>query len=298
MSRVAGYENPRAAQIAADARRTARQATARANRRRAWPRWLERAVKIGRIGVPLALTGGLAAWLWGTGVAQHSWEVVDAGLLRITAQSGLAVGEVLLSGRKEADKEAVLAALGVSRGSPMLAFHPGQARAALEALPWIESAIVERRFPDTIFVRIAERVPMALWQHDQKLFLVDGRGVVLSSTNLDRYPNLPILVGSDAPGHGPELLAALQSVPTIARRVDAAVLVGGRRWDLRLDNGVDVRLPESDIAAALQQLVEAEAAHGVLEKDIVAVDLRVPDRLTIQTSAEAAERRRSPPKKA
>jgi cell division protein FtsQ len=86
-------------------------------------------------------------------------------------------------------------------------------------------------------------------------------------------------------------------VPTLAKRIDAAVWVSERRWDLRLDNGVVIRLPETEIAAALRQLDDLEKSHPFLDRDIVAVDLRLPDRLVVQTSAQASQRRRVPEEK-
>src|SRR3546814_9628127 len=63
----------------------------------------------------------------------------------------------------------LLAALGIGRGEPILRFDPDAAHEAILALPWVKTASVERRLPDTIFVRIEERRPMALWQNERQL---------------------------------------------------------------------------------------------------------------------------------
>lgn len=300
---AAAFDAPRGpadshrAKIAAAARRATMQAARRANRRRAMPRWalptLRAALKLS----PVLLLGGFLAWGWADGSLPTMYEDASSGFVRATAEAGLSVNDVLVKGRKETDPAAVLAALGVDTGSPMLTFDPHAAQAALQALPWVAAATVERRLPGTIFVQLVERTPMAIWQNEQKLYLVDADGVVLTDQHLERWPDLPMLVGAEAPKHGRELLALLAAEPLIGQRVDAAVLVGGRRWDLRLDNGVDVRLPEKDMAAALRQLATVQQTNRVLERDIVAVDLRVPDRLVVQTSAQAAELRRKPQQK-
>ncbi len=283
--------------MAASMRRSTVQATRRANRRRALPRWVGPALRIGLKLSPVVAFLGFSAWAWTSGTAGTAWENATDRFHASTARAGLAVNEVLLKGRKEADREKILAALGVERGTPILAFDPHAARVALEAMPWVAAASVERRLPDTIFISIVERAPMALWQHDHTLRLVDAEGTVLSETGLERWRDLPLLVGADAPKRGKELLALLAAEPLIGERVEAAILVGGRRWDLKLDNGVDVRLPEKDVAAALRQLATVQQTNKVLERDIVAVDLRVPDRLTVQTSAASADQRRAPQKK-
>ncbi|MBJ7416715.1 MAG: cell division protein FtsQ/DivIB, partial [Niveispirillum sp.] len=57
------------------------------------------------------------------------------------------------------------------------------------------------------------------------------------------------------------------------------------------------RLPEHDVPEALYQLAMIQQTNDVLNKDVVAIDLRIPDRLSVQTSAAAADLRRKPPEK-
>lgn len=283
--------------MAASTRRSTAQATRRANRRRALPRWAGPTARLVLKTSPVIAVGGFCLWAWATGTFGAAWDSATKGVYASTAQAGLVVDDVLLRGRKEADKAQILAALGVERGTPILSFDPHVAQEALQRIPWIAAATVERRLPKTIHVSIVERTPIALWQHDHTLRLVDADGMVLSETNLERWRDLPMLVGADAPARAKELLTLLAAEPSIGERVEAAILVGGRRWDLKLDNGVDVRLPEKDMAAALRQLATVQQTNKVLERDIVAVDLRVPDRLVVQTSSAAADQRRAPQKK-
>ena len=222
---------------------------------------------------------------------------ITASLIDLTVDAGLEVQEVLVEGRNETDRAAVMAAIQVKRGDPIMKFDPEAARAGLERLRWVATATVERRLPDTVFVKLDERRPMALWQRDGKLALIDRDGEVLTERELGRYNNLLQIIGADAPKHAQELLGHLGTVPALFKRVNAATRIGGRRWDLHLSNGVVVRLPESDIGGALHHLADQEAKQPVLDRDIVAVDLRMPDRLVIQTSTTAAQRRRAPEQK-
>jgi len=207
------------------------------------------------------------------------------------------VQDIRVKGRDKTASDDLLEALGVERGAPILAFNPHHAREAVEQIPWVRLARVERRLPDTIAVTLIEREPMALWQQDRQMRLIDADGVVLTANDLSRWPNLPLLVGADAPKRGPALLKLLAEEPAVGSLVEAAVLVGSRRWDLRLKNGIDIRLPEHDVANALHQLALVQQTNGILDKDVVAVDLRIPDRLSVQTSAAAADLRRKPPEK-
>jgi cell division protein FtsQ len=183
-------------------------------------------------------------------------------------------------------KTAILRAVGADRGTPILAISPSQAKAQLETLPWVRSAAVERQLPDTIHIAIVERTPLAFWQRQGKLALVDRDGTVITDQGLERFSGLIVLVGEDAPQNAGALLELIASEKTIANRVVAAVRVGGRRWKLHLDNGIDVELPEENAAAAWKQLAELERTSQVLARNVEVVDMRLPDRLVVRTVPE------------
>ena len=158
----------------------------------------------------------------------------------------------------------------------------------------MRSASVQRRFPGTILVHIVERRPMALWQQDGKLALVDDTGTVITRDDVARFANLPIVVGKDAPKEAPALLAMLDSQPDLKSHVTAAVRVSGRRWDLRLDGNVDVRLPEDGADVAWNHLAEMNRTYGLLRRGIVVIDLRMNDRLILQLSPDAIRQIKEP----
>ncbi|HEX6842425.1 MAG TPA: FtsQ-type POTRA domain-containing protein [Stellaceae bacterium] len=221
-----------------------------------------------------------------TGVIARAGAAVEQRLFALTARCGLAVANVQVEGRERTSRAAVLDAVAVVRGTPILAVDPADAKQRLEAVPWIRSASVERRFPDTLHIRLVERQPLAFWQRHGKLVLIDRDGVTIPTDRLDQFGNLIVLVGPDAPAHGAELIDMLATEPTLAAHVAAAVRMGGRRWNLHLDNNVDIALPEDDAAAAWRRLAQVERSDGILEREIQEVDLRLPDRLVVRTATE------------
>lgn len=270
------------------------RAAKRANRRRAWPRWTERALRIGLVALPALLVVGTGLVMWRTGRIAAIADRIDRAVIDATAQAGLVVRDVAVEGRTETGRATILATLDVKLGSPIMAVDLDRSRALLERLPWVATALVERRLPGTIYVKLIERQPMALWQNRDKLVLIDAHGTVLTDHDLGRFSKLPMLVGSDAPQHANDILSVLAEVPAIARRVSSASRVGGRRWNLTLDNGIVVRLPEGDIGAALRQLAVLDAKSQLFERDVVAIDLRLPDRLVVQTGPAATQLRHLP----
>jgi len=243
-----------------------------------------------RIGAAVLLAAGLggAAWLWTSGTVARQVARAGDALLQATADSGFKVADVLVEGRVRTPPGTLLQVLGVTRDAPILAFDPHAARRRLEALPWVRTVSVERRLPDLIYVRLSEREPIALWQDDGRLSVIDRDGAVIDGAAPEAFAQLPVLVGRDAPAHAAELLRMLAAAPDLGAKVVAAVRVHGRRWNLRFDNGIDVRLPEKQPTLAWTQLARIEREHGLLERDVTTIDLRLPDRLVVRTAPGAA----------
>jgi cell division protein FtsQ len=193
-----------------------------------------------------------------------------------------------VDGRDHTTPEDVRAALDVTRGTPILSIDVTEARAALEALPWVKAARVERQLPNTVHVVIQEREPYALWQRGSKYYLVDRDGTPIVPVPA-ADPALRMIVGPDAPAHASALFAEIDKVPELGNRVRTAVRVGARRWNLYFDsfaNGIAVRLPENDIGQAWQRLAQLEKDHQILERDLEFIDLRLPDRLIVRLKRE------------
>lgn len=212
--------------------------------------------------------------------------------------AGFEVREVILEGRANTPLDLVEAAIGVSRGDPILDFSPAEVRARLETIAWVESAHVERRLPGTILVRLQERTPFAIWQNQGRFAIIDRDGKVVTSETLDAFGPLPLVVGAGAERHGAALYDLLLAHRPILERTQAMVRVGERRWNLRLHNGMDVLLPEGQEAPALNRLAEMHARHALLDRPLVAIDMRLPDRMVLRqppAPEPAPQQRRQPP---
>lgn len=254
-------------------------------RRRPAPRWLRRTVRAAAAAALAAIALGGSAWLSGR-IEIATGRAFDALALEM-AGAGIRVEKIFLEGRRHESADSVASALAVPRGAPMLGIDLEAARRRLEKLPWVRSAGVERRFPDTVRVTIVERLPLALWQRRNELVLVDDRGDVIAHEDLGRFPDLLVIVGKDAPVHAGSLLKILSNEPALKKRVNAAVRVGARRWNLRMDNGVYVWLPERGALDAWNRLARFERLHGLLEQDLQSIDLRIPDQLIVRTRGPA-----------
>lgn len=224
---------------------------------------------------------------WSSGKIVDGIDEIRMAMLGASVAAGLAIDEIYVEGRDRAPSGELLSALGLSRGDAILGVDPDAARARLEAVGWVASAIVERRLPETLYVRIVERRPTALWQHDGKLRVVDMTGAVITGTDVGRYAHLPHIVGAGAPGELPALVRALAREPALSARISAAVWVGERRWNLRFDDRIDVKLPEGALAPAWRRLADLQQSERVLDSDIVVLDLRQTDRVAVRLHPDA-----------
>lgn len=254
------------------------------------PAWAERALwptAAGAVAIIL-LGSGIAAYRSG-GIAALG-QATDAAVVDWSGSAGIVVGNVLVEGRHKTSVDRILAALQVQRGMPLFAFSPAEARQRLLALGWVKDARVERRLPDTIYVDLVERTPAAIWQHKGKFALVDETGAVIGSEDVSEYSDLKVIVGADAPENFAELFDMLESQPNLKDRVVAAIRVGDRRWDVKLDNDMTVLLPEEGIAAAWAKLARAAKEGSLLERDVTRIDLRMPDRLVLRRAPGYAKK--------
>ncbi len=238
----------------------------------------------------LTLLAGVAGlWALASGLPGQVGGAVARAYYGATADAGLTVQNIMVEGRVNTDPARLLRTVGFRRGDALMAFDPDSVRRKLERDPWIRSARVERRLPDTIYVSLTERVPAALWQNQGRLSLIDEEGTVLTNSDLERFSDYLIVVGQDAPGRVADLTHLLQGEPSIRNQVEAATLAGGRRWDLRLKSGLTVRLPEDDPGLALSRLARAQDQEGIMDKDLTAIDLRDRDRIIVATRPGAAQ---------
>lgn len=263
------------------------------------PRPLRRLVRFvlalcsGRIALPrhlgkvsLAAFYGLVS-LHGTVVGGHGPVVMQT----VTASAGFAVEDVRVSGNQHTSEIDILQLLGLDGSTSLLGLDIAAARQALSELPWVESAEVRKVYPSTVEVVLRERQAYGIWQHGNDLSLIERSGSVIAPLRDNKFASLPLFVGRDAETAAAAIDEEFSQWPAIASRVKAFVRVGGRRWDVHLENGIVVRLPEENVPGALALLNRFDAEQQVLSRDVAVVDLRLPDRVAVRLTAGAQERR-------
>lgn len=205
--------------------------------------------------------------------------------------AGFRITAVAINGRKQLTQDEILAVGGVTGRSSLLFLDAAAVRDRLKANPWIADATVQKFFPNQLQIDVVERKAFALWQQDGRLSVIAEDGAVLEQYVSRRFLTLPLVVGKGAESRARDFLALLARYPQVRAITKAAVFVGERRWNLRTKDGLDIRLPEHDVGNALATLTQLDQDDKLFSRDIVAIDLRLPDRLTVQLSEDAGKAR-------
>ncbi len=248
----------------------------------------------------LIMGGGLAAGfavfyiMWTVGVFADFAAKVDRQAQGLVAAVGFSVQQVRVEGRNRTDVEAVKAALDVDQGASIFHYDVEAARERLEGLDWVEEAQVIRFLPKTIHVVLIERNPVALWQVNKQHYLIDRSGFVIGRPDRDQIRELPLFVGVGAAEDAGELLDIMAKRAELMEQTAALIRVGGRRWNLRLINGMDIRLPAENVHEALDRIVELDQKTKLSSLSYAAIDLRLPDRMFVTLKGEQAEQLRAP----
>lgn len=218
---------------------------------------------------------------------EHPQKAIDSlydTALDFSAKFGFKINDIMVQGRQHTSSQKILKAMQLQVNDPIFKFSPHEISQNLKEVSWVKEAHVHRQLPGTIYVKIVERVPIAIWQHQKNHYLVDGEGVIITNENLATFSNLPVIVGGDAPLHVPKILHILEKHPDVRNKITALVRIGGRRWDIQLNRQVTIKLPEAKTDEAVAKLDLLLKQQRLDLEEVKIVDLRVPNKMIVNLS--------------
>ncbi|MEM9013454.1 MAG: cell division protein FtsQ/DivIB [Pseudomonadota bacterium] len=252
--------------------------------------FMRRWVRFGlRIVVPAALCLGLLASLAADpAVRAKLAETIQATRDAVVTRPELQITRIEISGLQELPEALVREVVPLHLPAPALTLDLDRLRHRLEGLDAVVSATVRAEADGTLSIAIVERMPVAIWRHAGRLTLIDrdGIGVAKLASRRDR-PDLPLLVGEGAGDAVPEAARILAATGPLTPRVRGLVRLGARRWDLVLDRGQRILLPEEAPVAALRHVIALHHAEEILDRDILHVDMRMPATPVLRLSDHA-----------
>jgi len=158
---------------------------------------------------------------------------------------------------------------------------------AIETLPWVDHARVQRRWPNSLHVVIVEQVAAARWGESG---LLNSRGELFVRSATHVPPELPRLSGPE----GTESQVAQRYLSAQGKMLEAGMRIAAVRldergaWELDLDNGLTIRLGRSQVDERLERFIHTASqvvAHRASE--ISYVDMRYSNGFTIGWRTQA-----------
>lgn len=199
---------------------------------------------------------------------------IAQNIYEYTSDIGFRLENVLIEGQYNIQEEDILATLNADKGTPIFSLDLNLISNSLKRNPWIKNvAIIERRLPRNLYIRVIERIPIAIWQFNGQVFLIDEEGYTITS-NIENFTNLTHVVGSDANINASKLLADLQPYPELATKIISAVRYGERRWNLNLEQNITVKMPDLAFKKALDYLVKLNEKNMLFNQNYKIIDLR------------------------
>jgi len=258
--------------------------------RRAWARpWVKGFVKgyLPAILLALAGLGVVSTDRLRLAVAETAGALAE----RLAARPEFAVADVAVAGATPALGREIAALTQGLAGRSSLALDLAALRSEIEALAAVARAAVVFDPGGTLRITIERRDPVALWRNGAgALHLIDRQGVVIRPVSSRfAWPDMPLLLGAGAEDRVGEALAILAAAPDLVDRLRGLARVGERRWDIVLDRGLVIMLPEDRPLAALSGALALDEVQGLFERDLAAIDLRVQARPVLRVAPAAAE---------
>jgi len=246
-----------------------------------WGSFRRRVMALAAVTV-IGYAGAASWWLIRSGQVTRAHESVNSWVYNVTRGAGFELDHIRIEGLNAVSPEYIYQAMQVAIGDPILPVSVGEIRTRIEALPEIRLVRVERALPDTLVIHVVEREASALWQNKGEYRLIDLDGTVLANQERNPAHKYVLLVGEDAPKHAEHFLSMIRNTPEMEDRVESAVRVGARRWDVHLTNGIVIKLPESNSEVAWKRFAEMAAHKGLLRRHVRSIDMRIEDRLFVQ----------------
>lgn len=149
--------------------------------------------------------------------------------------------------------------------------------------PWIKEVSIKRKLPNTLSIKIEEYLPFAIWKSGEKLHLIDETGKIIRIQEKERrgYYNLLVVAGEGSKENIYGLFNLLSSNPALFSKIKSGLRIGKRRWNLELDSGVIVKMPEKDVIDAWYKLDKLISIPGS-EINLRIIDLRNEDKVFLE----------------
>jgi cell division protein FtsQ len=203
---------------------------------------------------------------------KYALQYLQTAFIELSAICGFKLNNIIIQGRSNFNIKDFLSRFNADNNTPLFSINPAEVKQAIESDSWIKAAIVYRKLPNTLQIKVLERTPIALWQYNKRVFLIDEDGYTMNG-DVETFDHLPYFIGEGANVYAASLIKILSQKPSLLHDTSYIIRLGNRRWDLILKNDILVKMPEDNFDKALEYL-NNKYTQGVLTDNIKTLDLR------------------------
>ncbi|OWZ25784.1 POTRA domain, FtsQ-type family protein [Wolbachia endosymbiont of Wuchereria bancrofti] len=193
--------------------------------------------------------------------------------------SGFSIDEVVVNGNKFTNEKDILNL--VNKTQPIIYISPSKLADSIQSVSkWIKHVRIHRILPNTLYINVDEHKPFALWKDNNKTSVIDSEGKVI----VDDYPtdNFIVITGQNALSNLKSIKDILESKTQLSDHISSCVYIGDRRWNIILDNGSIVKLPEDNPHSAWNYLNRLQNTTDFTFSDWSIIDMRIIDKIFVK----------------
>lgn len=252
--------------------------------------WLKPSVRqLVRLWLPLGIVSLLTLAASNNDAIRQAVQVKSTQMYEtVAARPELQVTQVTFPDVSDDLQQQILTVTGLELPVSSLELDVAALKRAVETLDAVETAQVRVLGGGTLEILTVERDPVVVWRDGDVLRLIDGEGHrVADIARRSARGDLPLIVGLGAELEVAEAMNLVRVAGPISDRVRGLVRVGERRWDLVLDRGQTVMLPEYGAVSALRRVIALHQAEDLLSRDVIVIDMRNGERPVLRLTDEA-----------
>lgn len=190
-----------------------------------------------------------------------------------TNKMGFTLNTIIVNGvvNSSIDSRYILDIIGKKK-APIFSLDIRKIQNIISQNPWVKGSYVYVTLPSTLKIVLQEKKPLAIWQYNGKVSIIDDQGDVITNRINSQYQFLPVILGEDANINANKLFIELNKLPQLREIITHSIYVGSRRWDLIINDNLIVKMPEENFAEAYNYLISLYKENEL--NKITKLDLR------------------------
>lgn len=203
-------------------------------------------------------------------------ESVLLGQFYESANKVFKLESIKLIGRNRSSRGEIISSINLKVGDPLFNLNLNDIRQNVLSVPWVKDVSINRNLPNSLLLVIEEYQPSAIWEFNKEQIVLDRDGYHIKNvTGQKVFKDLLLVKGEEADSKISELILALDYHPDIASRLQYAILIAQRRWDIYIDDQVLVKLPTGDISESLFDLKRYLKEYKFIEYGHKKIDMKI-----------------------